>query len=299
MHENMPWGANLMQVVGKGTIVVGHQSIVSSDVEITFLDSEGTVYIGDYCNIASKVKIIVNKGSVFIDDWTSIHESCLLLCAENLKIGQHCWFGQHCVLDGTAGLTIGNSVRVGMYSQIWSHVAAGEQFEGCVLFSEKPVFIEDNVWLVGSCICSPGVTIKKFATALSQSVITKSIREYEVVAGSPASAKPNMCFYQPISLQAKFNMVVQWLNEFNQCVNGKYKILVNEDYICISCSNESIEFFCSNNSYKKSKIDNSLSQNVSVNLAEKIYTKKHTCLEEALFKFLSNNKVRFLRDNCT
>ena len=51
----------------------------------------------------------------------------LILAEEEMKIGHNCWFGQHTVLDATGGLEIHNGVRVGMFSQIWTHVASGEQ----------------------------------------------------------------------------------------------------------------------------------------------------------------------------
>ncbi|MDB3977635.1 acyltransferase [bacterium] len=286
-----------MQVTGNGAVIVGKFTDISPDVEIVFLCSEGVVHIGDYCRISAKVKIVVNHGSVFIDDWTAIHDGCLLLCSKFLKIGQHCWFGQHCVLDGTAGLTIGNSVRVGMYSQIWSHVAAGEQFEGCILNGEKPVHIEDNVWLVGSCICSPGVTLGRFAIALSQSNIIKSVAEYQVVAGSPASLKPKMSFYKNITLKQKFNLITDWLYQFNYKHNQKYDIELSSDKVQISSFSDKIHFFCSSVDYHESKKQNNLTQNISVDLEVKVYTKKHTALEKTLFQFFSNNKVRFLRDD--
>ena len=76
-----------MQVTGNGAVIVGKFTDISPDVEIVFLCSEGVVHIGDYCRISAKVKIVVNHGSVFIDDWTAIHDGCLLLCSKFVKIG--------------------------------------------------------------------------------------------------------------------------------------------------------------------------------------------------------------------
>ena len=86
-----------MKISGDGNIVVGKFCDISPDVEIVFLNTDGQIQIGDYCQIGSKVKIIVTNGRVSIDDWTTIHDSCLLLCSQGIKIGQHCWFGQHSV----------------------------------------------------------------------------------------------------------------------------------------------------------------------------------------------------------
>ena len=287
-----------MKISGDGKVVFGKFTNISPDVEIVFLNQGGNILIGDYCQIGSRVKIIVTSGDIKIDDWTSIHDGCLLLSTRGIKIGQHCWFGQNSVLDGTGGLTIGNSVRVGMYSQLWSHVAAGEQYEGCTLKGEKPIFIHDNVWLVGSCICSPGVTIEKFAVALSQSNITKSIRPFEVVGGSPAVTKPKMNFYQKFTLEQKFNLLKGWLQEFVQIQDDRFFVEFKKRQIHIFNSTQSIKFFCSSLDYEKNKNINKSNENVSVDLERKIYTKKYSTIEKTLFKFLADNKVRFLKDEC-
>ena len=285
-----------MKVIGNGSVNVGKFTDIAEDVEIVFQNSSSVVSVGDYCHIGAGCRLIVNDGNVTVDDWTSIHQGCLILSKEGVKIGQHCWFGQHCVLDGTAGLVIGNSVRVGMYSQIWSHVAAGEQYDGCLLFGAKSVNIADNVWLVGSCVCAPGVTISKYVTALSQSNILKSIDEYQVVAGSPAKVKMNMPLYTHLSLHDKVDLLKQWLCDFCEKTNDKYSLKVMDDRLCIHDDIDSIDFFCSKADYDRYKYTNARNNKVAVLLTEKIYTKKFTHLERNLFKFLSDNKVRFLED---
>jgi len=107
-------------------IVVGKQTRIAPDVQFIF-HKDSRIVIGDYCIIGAGVKFVCDGGEVFIDDWTTLHDRCLVLSSEGVKIGQHCWFGQNTIIDGTGGITIGNGVRVGMYSQLWSHVAAGEQ----------------------------------------------------------------------------------------------------------------------------------------------------------------------------
>ena len=75
------------------------------------------------------MKFVCDGGDVAIDDWTSFHDRCLVLSGKGVTIGQHGWVRTNTIIDGTGGITIGNGVRVGMYSQLWSHVAAGEQIE--------------------------------------------------------------------------------------------------------------------------------------------------------------------------
>ena len=201
-----------LNVIGPGIVVIGKRTVIAPDVQFIF-HKPSKIVIGDYCVIGSGTKFVCNGGGVNIGDWTSIHDRSLVLSTVGVGIGEHCWFGQHCILDGSGGLTIGKGVRVGMYSQIWSHVAAGEQIEGCTLYGERPVTIEDNVWLVGSCIVASGVTLGKRLVALIASNITKSWPENTVLAGSPALPKQNLSFYRPIAQQEKWEMLSTWLEE--------------------------------------------------------------------------------------
>lgn len=52
--------------------------------------------------------------------------------------------------------------------------------------AEKPVIVEDDVWIGRRVIVLPGVTIKKGTVVGAGSVVTKSFSEYSVIAGNPA-----------------------------------------------------------------------------------------------------------------
>lgn len=208
-----------VDIHGRGNVAIAPSAQVSSDVQIIF-HLPGRVSIGDYCVIGPGVKVICAGGDVAIGDWTTLHDRCLVLSGKGVQIGAHCWFGQNSVIDGTGGITIGRGVRVGMYSQLWSHVAAGERIEGCTLFGERPVVLEDDVWLVGSCIVASGVTIGRRSVALIGSNITKSCSSNTVLAGTPAAPKPNLSFYRDITLDEKWKLLEGWLREIAMSVGS-------------------------------------------------------------------------------
>jgi len=245
---------------------------------------KGSLTIGDYCRIGPGVKIIVGDGDVKIDDWTTIHDNSLVLGGKGVTIGEHCWFGQNSIIDGTGGLTIGNGVRVGMYSQIWSHVAAGEQIEGCTLYSERPVVIQDDVWLVGSCTVGSGVNIGKRVIALSGSNITKSFPDNVVVAGAPASIKEGLCFYKDLGLEEKFSLLRSWLPEAVMLENNVLSLM----------SDDGTVNFCMRTSDaipgEKNRPDQTW-----CSLEDKTYNKTFSPAEEKVLKYLSGNKARFRR----
>jgi acetyltransferase-like isoleucine patch superfamily enzyme len=219
---------NTFNIIGTGTVEIGNSTSIGPGAQIVF-NKPGKITLGDYCNIGAGTKIVCSGGDVIIGDWTTLHDSCLVLSSQYVHIGEHCWFGQNCVIDGSGGLSIGRGVRVGMYSQIWSHVAAGEQIEGCTLFGERSVEIQDDVWLVGSCIVASGVTIGRRTVALIGSNITKSWPANSVLAGTPAALKPSLSFYKDITLDEKWSLISQWLHAVHEDIDidsGNADVLV-------------------------------------------------------------------------
>jgi acetyltransferase-like isoleucine patch superfamily enzyme len=281
-----------IEIIGEGSVIVGEYCDMEPTLRIIF-SGPGSVIIGDYCTFGRDVKIVVAGGNVVLGDWSTLHDRCLVLSSEGAEIGQHCWFGQNCVLDGTGGLTIGNGVRVGMYSQIWSHVAAGEQIEGCTLFGERPVTIEDDVWLVGSCVVSSGVTIGRRTVALINSNITKSWPGNVVLAGSPAVHKEGLSFYRDIAEDEKWHLLQGWITEIAggldlaQSNPGNTMALSWAD----GRSNDVVVFVRNKNEIPAvSKI---YPQATICCLSTKRYLKRMSFLERAILKRLAGNKARF------
>lgn len=281
-------------VQGEGHVRIGERCTIAKNAQIIFAQP-GSVDIGDYCVIGPGVKIVVNGGAVRIGDWTSLHDNCLLLCTQGLTIGQHGWFGQNAVLDGSGGLVIGNGVRVGMFSQLWSHVAAGEQIEGCTLYGMRPLVLEDDVWLVGSCICASGITIGRRTVALIGSNITKSWAPGLVIAGSPASVKEGLSFYKDITLDEKFFLLRGWVEEVVSGTTMQLEEIDANELFSVREPNGAAVVFVKRAGYYEQHRDNNPQQTLCC-VENKRYTKRLTEIEQRLLKPLSGNKVRFLAD---
>lgn len=286
---------NGFEIIGEGEVVVGKKTSIAPGAKIIF-HRPARLVIGDYCSIGAGVKFIVNGGPVQIGDWTTLHDNCLVLSTEGVAIGQHGWFGQNTVLDGSGGLTIGNGVRVGMYSQIWSHVAAGEQIEGCSLFGERPVVIEDDVWLVGSCICASGVTIGQRTVALIGSNITQSWPGGVVLAGSPAKQKETLSFYNPVTADEKWAMLIGWMRELEPDF-GIVRVDAEADgllaYRWESGNPDERIVFVADPEREAIAVER-FGDTTICNIETKMYRKSFTSIEQRVLKALSNNKVRFL-----
>ena len=245
--------------------------------------------IGDCNAIHDNVRIMVGDEGVFIKDWNVFHNSILLIGLKKVQIGHNGWFGQNTILDGSGGLTIGNGVRIGMYSQLWTHVASGELIEGCTLYAHRPTLIDDDVWLVGSCIVSSGITIGRRSICLINSMITKDVLPNKVYAGSPAKEMEKLDFYKPVTIEEKFSMMKEWVEQFRSMHRDiSIQIYTSKPAIEIKRENDIVVIGVSSES---SNFDQTYSY---FDLNTKTYSKKLSSLERQFYRFIFGNKARFV-----
>lgn len=266
-------------------VILGDYNKIGKNVIIEILGNNpnAIAVIGDNNIINDNTRIFIH-GEFIVGDWNVFHNDMLIMPEDSMKIGHNCWFGQNTILDGTGGLEIGNGVRVGMFSQIWTHVASGEQIEGCNLYAMRKTIIEDDVWLVGSCIVGSGLRLGRRSTALINSVITKDTEEDRVYAGSPAKLMEKANFYNPVTLQQKFEMLNNWLKEFVQS-NPEVQLSHDDKQTILTKGIDTTVFTIETDKNNQPGF---------FFLADKTFNKSNSELERQVYKFLYNNKARFL-----
>ena len=275
-------------------VIIGNYNYIGKNVVISGFKgtSKAKIIIGDCNNIYDNTRIMVGGEGLSVGDWNVFHNNMLIMGSQRMEIGHNCWFGQNTILDSAGGLFIGNGVRVGMYSQIWTHVASGELIEGCTLFSSKPTFIEDDVWLVGSCIVGLGLTLGHRAICMNGSLITKNIKSNTVYRGAPAKPINRVSFYKNVSLDEKMEKMLDWVEQFvhqsGDTISFEYssnsKMIrvaekVRGEYLIIGFDQSEIQ-------------PNELA--TYFNLTNKTYTKRLTDLERNFYRFIYDHKARFL-----
>lgn len=273
-------------------VVLGEYNRIGKNVVIEILGNNpnAKAEIGDNNIINDNTRIFIH-GEFKLGDWNVLHNDMLVMAEEHLYIGHNCWFGQNTILDGAGGLTVGNGVRVGMYSQIWTHVASGEQIEGCTLFSKRATVIEDDVWLVGSCIVGSGLTLGRRSIALINSVLTKDTLEDKAYAGSPAKLMENAQFYKSKTLDEKFEMLKGWLSEFVLLNEAEFLFEEVESQTLIiksMLSDDIVEF------HKFNKAITDRPEKSIFFLEGKVFQKTNIELERRIYKYLYANKARFI-----
>lgn len=104
----------------------------------------------------------------------------------NIYAGKQLYMNYGCVILDCNTVTIGENVKCGPYVQIYTayHPTEPEiRLAGRELAA--PIIIGNNVWIGGSAIICPGVTIGDNTTIGAGSVVVKDIPANVVAAGNP------------------------------------------------------------------------------------------------------------------
>ena len=110
-----------------------------------------------------------------------------------IEIGNHCSFGAYNHITSSNKVYIGDCVLTGKWVTITdnSHGATDKEAlkmspTARPIVSKGPVIIGDNVWIGDKATILPNVKIGRGAVVAANSVVTKDVPPYSVVAGVPA-----------------------------------------------------------------------------------------------------------------
>ena len=99
-------------------------------------------------------------------------------------LGDHTIINRRCTIDGRGGVTIGNNVSISPEVMFITsqHLKDDPEFP----IEDKPIVIEDYVWVGSRATLLPGVKIGKGAVVAAGAVVARDVPPYVVVGGVPA-----------------------------------------------------------------------------------------------------------------
>jgi maltose O-acetyltransferase len=104
----------------------------------------------------------------------------------NIQIGAKVFFNFNCVVLDVAQVTIGSRTMFGPNVQIYTAThPMNHNVRASGLENAKPIVIGDDVWIGGSAVICPGVTIGDRSVIGAGSVVTKNIPADVFAAGNP------------------------------------------------------------------------------------------------------------------
>lgn len=104
----------------------------------------------------------------------------------NIEAGDDVFFNFNCVILDVCSVKIGDRVLCGPNVQIYTGThPIDAQSRGTLIEYAKPISIGDDVWIGGSAVICPGVTIGARSIIGAGSVVTKDVPEDVLAAGNP------------------------------------------------------------------------------------------------------------------
>lgn len=256
----------------------------------------GPVILGDCNTIHEGTRVLVGPEGFRMGDWNMIHNHTTIGGPGRFEMGHNCWFGQEVWLDSTGGLSLGNGVRIGLRSHVWSHMASGEQIEGWpVVF--RPTRLNDDVWLIGDDVhVASGVTMGARSAVLAHSTVTSNTEPDKVYAGTPAKETP-FKLRREITLNEKFKLMRDWADIFlrTQTLFGNLVLSGGDTYFTLTADDYTLFVVAS---LVPARLNSNIKYNArtitTFDLKNKTYTKRLTPLEREFCVFLWPNKARFV-----
>lgn len=161
--------------------------IITSLYKIDGLKLDAHSRVFEHCFISGK-KISIGK-------YTCINQSCSLTVTDSgeIKIGDNCGIGPFSQISASNKIVIGNGVRTGASILITDNAHGkfeitdlSQKVDDREIVSKGPVIIEDNVWIGAKASILPNVTVGEGSIIGANSVVTKNVPPYSMVAGNPA-----------------------------------------------------------------------------------------------------------------
>jgi acetyltransferase-like isoleucine patch superfamily enzyme len=146
--------------------------------------------------LREKFKRSLPFGDAMFDRWeragrlgfgerTSVYDSACIF--GDVKVGADVWIGPWVMLDGSAGLVIGDWVSISAGVQIYTHDTVHSAVSGGALpYRKGAVAIGERVYIGSQAVITQGVTIGRKCVISANSLVLDDVAEGTIVGGMPA-----------------------------------------------------------------------------------------------------------------
>lgn len=118
-----------------------------------------------------------------LGDGASVGHSCFVT-GSRIRIGANSVVNRRVYLDGRAPLSIGRNVNIS--HQVLIQTLTHDPQNPTFVAVERPVVIEDHVWIGARALICPGVKLGEGAVVGAGAVVAKDVEPYTIVVGNPA-----------------------------------------------------------------------------------------------------------------
>lgn len=108
----------------------------------------------------------------------------VIISPKGITIGCRSVINDHCVLDGSGGITIKNDVSISAFTKIYSctHKTDSDFFE----YITNPIIIKNNVWIAANAMILDGSILNEFSVIGANSCCKGVAEKGGIYYGNPA-----------------------------------------------------------------------------------------------------------------
>lgn len=173
------WRAKLRR---KAFCLMGHGAVLHRDGKVLNNQPDNSaITMGDYTHVRGELFTFGHGGNIFIGDYCYIGEGTKIWSAASVTLGDHVLIAHGCSIMDSLTHPMDVMARRQHYRDI---IGIGHPCE--IDLGEKPVRIEDDVWVGTGAIIQRGVTIGTRAIVSAGSVVREDVPPDTLVAGNPA-----------------------------------------------------------------------------------------------------------------
>jgi acetyltransferase-like isoleucine patch superfamily enzyme len=120
-------------------------------------------------------------------DGTSIYQSSYVY--GDVRVGRDTWIGPFTILDGTGGLTIGDSCSISSGVHIYTHdTVSWAVTGGAAPYEHAPVSVGDCCYVGPHAVVAKGVAIGEHSVVGAGSYVNRDLAPYSIAVGAPCRA---------------------------------------------------------------------------------------------------------------
>jgi acetyltransferase-like isoleucine patch superfamily enzyme len=169
--------------LSKKSCLIGEMtSVLSSANILNFQNNPNKIIIGNYSMICGKLQINEYGGKIQIGNYTYIGENTNVWSGDSVTIGNNVQVSHGVnIIDNNT-----HSLDAKERHQEYKEIITRGSIQNRGNIKSAPIIIEDDVWISFNASILKGVTIGKGAIIAANSVVTKNVEPYTMVAGNPA-----------------------------------------------------------------------------------------------------------------
>lgn len=147
--------------------------------------TQSKIRIGEHSHIRGTLMIFAHGGEITLGDYCYVGNNSQIWSAASIHMGNRVLIAHNVNIHDNNSHPMDIEKRHLHAIDLYSGVLTKEGLD----LNEKPIVIEDDVWIGFNCTILKGVTIKKGAIIGACSLVNFDVPEYAIVTGNPGVIK--------------------------------------------------------------------------------------------------------------